>query len=231
VGDLYKYLTYFGWIADGGLIDAPGRIHRFGHESESFLTFIERSGVPVTGEYVHRITMRIAKVLQKNFRVKPRQHLSKSYRTSSKRIGEVISQEIKNPIPDDLIVALDPILDRFKCSSLLYRNYRNQAIHGFKVLLDEDEFFSEDKPFHGEFEYPDDEVVFHLEFPAKYLKYLLNKCLNTFASQLKVRKKLPSDLFNAIFSFEEIIETDAFEYLEEVSSDDFEDVKWRLKSR
>jgi hypothetical protein len=113
VGDLYKYLTYFGWIADGGLIDAPGRIHRFGHESESFLTFIERSGVPVTGEYVHRITMRIAKVLQKNFRVKPRQHLSKSYRTSSKRIGEVISQEIKNPIPDDLIVALDPILDRF----------------------------------------------------------------------------------------------------------------------
>jgi hypothetical protein len=43
VGDLYRYLAYYADLSDGGLIDAPGRVQRFGPQSDIFLAFIEKS--------------------------------------------------------------------------------------------------------------------------------------------------------------------------------------------
>jgi hypothetical protein len=70
VGNLYSDLVYYGYIADGLLVDIPGRIKRFGLDSDYFLSFIERTNVPITGKSVGRIANRIAQILQHNFNVK-----------------------------------------------------------------------------------------------------------------------------------------------------------------
>jgi hypothetical protein len=231
VGDLYRFLIYYADLSDGGLINVPGRVKRLGSESDIFLAFIENSGVPITGESVRNIANRVAKILKKQFRVKPGQRLSKPHRSSPTKIYELISQEFRMPDPDKIINSLAPLLDYFKCSSILYRNYRNRAVHGLMVEFDEDEFFEDNDPFHSKYENYFGEVVLQIAFPGKYLRDLLAKCLETYTNHIIVKKNLPSDLFNSMFSMEEILESDVIDYLEEDSLDEFEDVRWHLKIR
>ena len=230
VGDLYQYLNYFGYIADDGLIAIPGRIKRFGKDSEDFLIFIEKSSVPITGQAVRQISHKIARLLKINFRVKPKQRITKKYITSSAIIKKIIKNEIKKPEPSILVKAIEPLLERYKIGSIFYRRYRCGVIHGFKVELNESDFFKKKHPYHGVFENIE-EQFFQIEFPAIYLKNLLKKSLETYIYKLKKTKKLPIDLFNEMYTYEDILDGNVLEYLDEETIDDFEEVSWQLKNR
>jgi hypothetical protein len=230
VGDLYRFLIYYGDLADGGLIEIPGRIRRFGPESDDFLAFVERSKIPITGEAVRKTTHLMARALSRHFRVMPRQSKSKPYIVSSANIKCAISQEFRKLKPKHVIAAFQDLLDSFKCSAILYKRYRNEIIHGLRVTLDEDGFFQKDQPYHDEIEYADG-VVFQLEFPGIYLRNLLLKCLDTFQQHLLSKKKAPIELFNVMYTFEEILQGDAIDYLDDDALEEFEDVRWKLRPR
>ena len=88
IGDLYNYLYFFGGLSEDGLVQSPGRIRKFGKDSEDFLSFIEKSTIPITAKSVRQIAFRISRILEKNYRVKLGQSLSKRYTTS---LGELSS--------------------------------------------------------------------------------------------------------------------------------------------
>ncbi len=228
VADLYQYLMYYGNMADGALIDVPGRIKRFGSDSDEFLFFIEKSSVPITGKLVRQITFRLAQLLKNNYRVKPKQRTTKKYIASSNEINNLIKKEIKIPNPSKIIKAIEPLLERFKIGSIFYKRYRCGVIHGYKVNLNEKEFFKNEKPYHGVFENLE-ERFFLIEFPAKYLKKLLVKSLETYIGELRSVKKFPLDLFNEMFDIEEIFDGDALDYLDDDTLDVFEEVPWKLR--
>jgi hypothetical protein len=232
VGNLYWNLRYYSYIADGGLVELPGRIKRFGSESEIFLSFIEKCKIPITGKDVESTALRIAKVLQKYFCVMKGQKLSKPQKGSSNHIKSYISKEIRRPNPKDIIIAIDPLIDYFKCAKILYRDYRNASIHGLSVDFDIDEFFDHNEPYFSDYEYFGGElVVFHIQFPGRYLRNLLETCLNTFIKHLLSMKKFPFELFSSIFSSDEFENNKVWDYLIEDSMDEFEDVKWQLRNR
>ena len=229
-GDLYRYFQHYGDLAVGGLVQTPGRIHRFGPESDEFLAFVQDSGIPVTGDSIQRIAHRVASALQSSFRVKPRQSLSKPYMDAKAAISATIAKEFRSPPAARIVSALDEVLDKFKASAILYDRYRNRAIHGFRVGLDSAEFFDKAMPFHGEFIYYAG-TVFQLEFPGHYLRNLLSTSLGKYRAELLNTRKLPFDLLLAMFSFEELLEGEVMELLADDALEDFEEVRWRLRTR
>ena len=230
VGDLYWYLLHnsdFAYI----MIDKPGRIERLGTDDELYIEFIARSKVPVTGDSVYKYSIKLCKQLQGAFRVKPRQRLNKKYLASSSQIKDVVSKNLGEDDRENICFALEPLLDYFKCSSILYREYRNQAIHGLRVSVNEEDFFSETKPFHTEAFSSEHGAFFQIEFPGKYLRDLLSTTFHTFKHHLGEKKKLPIDLFNAMFDFEEVLKGDVIEYIADEAFSGFGEVKWQLRSR
>jgi len=230
VGDLYFYLIRYGDLADGLLVEKPGRIKRFGSDSDGFLAFVEKSQVSITGESIRQLSHRVAQTLAKQFRVKPRQRLSKAYRASSTQIRRVIAAEFRKPEPSQINQALGGLLDRFKASSILYKRYRCGVIHGFRVDIDEGGFFEETMPFHTEV----DTIfgpMFTLEFPGQYLRDILSKCLKTYTHQLRSQRTLPIDLYSEMYTFDEMLDPEVIDYLGEGSLEDLEDVRWNLKNR
>lgn len=232
VGDLYWEFMYYSYVADGGLISIPGRIRRFGQESDIFLSFVEKSKVPITGKAVENIAFRIANILQKHFNVKKRQLSSKPKRASSAEIKALIYKEIRRPNPDNIVAAINPMLEYFTCERILYRDYRNNSVHGLKVDFSNDEFFDNSEPYFSWYEHLGGELsVNHIQFPGRYLKNLLEKCLDTFSNHLLSKKVLPWELYNSMFSFDESMNSDSLDYLDENSMNEFEDVRWQLRTR
>ncbi|MCK4330614.1 hypothetical protein KAX02_12325 [candidate division WOR-3 bacterium] len=227
VGDLYSYLTYYGILSQGGLIEKPGRIRKFGSESVNFIEFIKKSGIPIIDKDVSRLAFRIARILSKYFRVKPNQSLKKSYMASRTKILDTISKEFIVPNFKVIKEALKVLLDDFKASSLLYKNYRCDVIHGLKVEVLEDAFFEKTKPFHGEYG-TGYGTTFRLVFPGPFLRDLLEKCLNQYLHHLKKRRKIPLELLFKMYPSEEFINSNVFDYIDDESYDDFEEVNWKL---
>ncbi len=229
VGDLYWYLLHYGDIADGGLIEIPGRIKRIGDESEDFLHFVEKSTIPITGKAVQQLSFRVSRLLEKNFRVKPKQRITKKYITSQNEVKKLIEKEFKIPEPSQILNSIEPLLERFKIGSILYRRFRCGVIHGFKVPLNERDFFNKKSPFHGVFATIQG-PVFNIEFPALYLRNLLEKSLHAYTQELKSNKKIPANLYFEIYTIDDIFNEDLMDFLDENTLEEFEDVKWRLKN-
>jgi hypothetical protein len=229
VGDLYNYLYYYGSLAEEGLIERPGRIRRFGKDSDDFLLFIEWSNIPVTAMTIRHLSHRITKILETSYRVKLGQKLSKQYISSVKEVEETILKDFKIPPPEIMKKSVSHLLERFKISSIFYEKYRCGVIHGFKIQLSEKEFFSKSVPYHGAYDYLYG-TIFNIEFPGKYLRELLYKSLNTLSSYIKTRKKLPAELLLEATDSEEMFEGKAIElYLDDDSLDEFEEVKWQIR--
>ncbi len=233
VGNLYWEFIYYSYIADGGLISIPGRIRRFGHDSDIFLSFIEKSRIPITGKTIENIAFRIADILQKHYCVRKGQPSAKPKRASSSEIIDIITKEIRKPPPDNIVDAISPMLEYFTCKRILYRDYRNNSIHGLKVDFDNEEFFDNIEPYFSLYEHYGNELfIYHIQFPGKYLENLLEKCLNTFSNHLLTKKVLPWEIYNSMFSFEETMKSNSLiDFLDDNSMDEFEDVHWQLRTR
>ncbi len=228
VGDLYWYIIYYSEISETLLVEKPGRIKRLGKDSEEFLNFIEKSTVPITGKSVRQISLRITKILEKYFRVKPNQKLSKKYTASYNILKDLIVKEFKDPSPEVIGESIKNLLERFKIGSIFYERYRCEVIHGFKISVDEKKFFTETKPFHTIFNYLFGDI-YNIQFPGKFLRQILSNSLNTFSNYLKSKKSLPLDLFTEVYNIDEVATENVFKYLDHSSLNQFEDVKWQVK--
>ena len=186
--------------------------------------------MPLRTKEVSQLSNRLLRLLEKKFRVKPKQRIIKRYIASQNELKDLIEKEFKIPEPSLIFKAFKSLLERFKIGSILYRKFRCGVIHGFKVPLDESEFFSKKSPYHGVFETIDG-LVFNIEFPALYLKKLLEKTLYTYTKELKSNKKIPSDLFFDIYTMDDILNDNEkiMDFLDEKTMDEFEDVKWQIK--
>jgi len=55
-GDLYYELGYHRWLAEG-MIPKPGRLYRFSRLNDPIIHLLDRSGIPLTVETVHRLLL------------------------------------------------------------------------------------------------------------------------------------------------------------------------------
>jgi hypothetical protein len=105
------------------------------------------------------------------------------------------AQDALKKFADNLPQALAPLLERMKISSILYERFRSESIHGATIILDSRRFFTDRdiywktlySPFYGRFEL--------VEFPARFLLLLLERCIATYRAALVARGKLPPDVY------------------------------------
>ncbi len=203
VGDLYYEVGYHRWLLPGGLIEKPGRIHRFSALNDPFIRLLDESGIALTVEEADRLLSGIMQGLREDFRVMARQSLAKRPIGTTEQVLGAIVARFKGPrSPVDGRVLggkLQPILSGKTIASLLYERFRCGVIHGGRVRLNEDRFFGEEEPYweamysqhHGSF--------LLIEFPAKFLATLCRQCMTTYRQHLVTKGKVPPDVHFQMF--------------------------------
>ena len=202
VGDLYYELGYHRWIAEG-LIPKPGRVHKFSDLNDPVIELLDRSGIPLTVDAAERFLARAMRALVANFRCRPGQPRAKA---GIVKPGEVIAafeaefrRSVDAELRQNLKTAFQPLLDKKTVAAILYDRFRNSAVHGVRVDLDEMNFFAAQepywKPLYSEY-YPSFRF---LMFPAAFLVKLLRNCLGTVRQHLAATQKLPPDVHFHIF--------------------------------
>lgn len=100
---------------------------------------------------------------------------------------------------DVLSKAIQPLVRSKSVAGLLYAEFRNAAVHGIKVELDEGRFFTEPKPFWRPLYsvyYPESML---LSFSGPFLVRLLRDCLRTLREAWIAKGKVPPDVHWHLF--------------------------------
>lgn len=197
LGDLYYELAFHRWLLEG-MIPMPGRLQRFSQIDTPIIQLLEGAGLPLTLHDSEALLDTLMRILRQRFHVKPRQPRTKrSLVTAAGLKREVMDafqgtrlRSVANSIPG----ALDPLLETKRVSNILYRRFRCESVHGAAVRLDETRFFTSDdiywkalySEYYGAFEL--------IEFPAKFLLSLLDRCIRTYRAHLVATGKLPPDV-------------------------------------
>jgi hypothetical protein len=196
-GDLYYELGFHRWLAEG-LIPKPGRVHKFSDLNDPVIELLDRSGIPLTVDDAVRLLSRAMRAVAARFRCAPGQPLKKPMMAKRESVLEALRAEFQRSADSDirqnLEVAFQPLLQKKTAASILYENFRNNAVHGVRVEIEEAMFFKAQKPYwqplHSEF-YP---PFFFLKFPASFLVELLRNCLKTLRRQMSATQKMPPDV-------------------------------------
>ena len=204
-GDLYYELGCHRWLAEG-MIPKPGRLYRFSRLNDPIIHLLDRSGIPLTVEAVHRLLSRIMRCLAANFRCRPGQPLRKPMVAKPKVIIDKMKAAFQGQkdteLQGKLEVALQPLLDSKTVAGLLYQNFRNAAVHGVKIEFDEATFFQAQRPYWeplcSEY-YP---PFLFVNFPGPFLIELLRNCVRTLRQKMLETEKLPPDVHLHTFGFD-----------------------------
>lgn len=144
-GDLYYELGYHRWLADG-LIPKPGRLHRFSQVNDPVLDLLDRSGIELTVEAAERLFTRLMRALTASFRCTRGQPSRKAMHGKLKLITEKMLAQFHESKDAELLQklegALQPLLETKTLAAKLYEGFRNSAIHGAWVELDDEDTFS-----------------------------------------------------------------------------------------
>ncbi|HEX4020013.1 MAG TPA: hypothetical protein VHX63_02620 [Acidobacteriaceae bacterium] len=197
VGDLYYELGYHRWLAEG-MIPRPGRLVRFSRLNDPILELLDRSNVPLTVDAVQSLLTRLMRVMSDHFRCRPGQPLRKPMTGKPKTIAEKIVVEFKHSkdveLRESICAAIEPFLRKKTVAALMYDNFRNPAVHGLKVELDEANFFNGQSPYWQSL-YSDYYPPFmFVKFPGPFLLDLLRNCMRTLKEQMLSKRKLPPDV-------------------------------------
>jgi hypothetical protein len=108
--------------------------------------------------------------------------------------------------------ALTNYLRDMSLASILYKKVRSGVIHGVQVQINEDRFFSEDRPYWEpyEFEFGDFLLV---SFPAKFLLNVLKQSLKTLRQQFIASRRIAPAIYWFVF------DDDGLKYLEMVNDE------------
>jgi hypothetical protein len=104
--------------------------------------------------------------------------------------------------------AVKPLLELNTVAGILYSKFRNNAVHGVKVEIDDLAFFSERAPYwqplYSEL-YP---PFYFIKFPARFLIQLVQNCLKTLRQKFLATEKLPPDIHWLAFGYDIEARTD-----------------------
>lgn len=196
-GDLYYELGYHRWLAEG-LIPRPGRLHRFSRLNDPVLSLLDRSGIPLTVKAAELLFTRLMRVLTTSFRCCPGQPTRKSTVGKPQLITTKVLAEFQRSkdkvLLQELGQALQPLLETKTLAGLLYEKFRNSAIHGAWVELDEENFFLASQPYWEPLYSPYYPPFMFVKFPAPFLVELLLNCIKTLKQQMMATGKLPPDV-------------------------------------
>jgi hypothetical protein len=207
-GDLYYELGYHRWLLEG-LLPKPGRIIRFSRLDDPVIDLLEQSDIPLTLDAARALLTRLMKVVESRCRCRPGQPRRKPNRIKRAALTGAIEQEFKRSRSveaDKLSNAVQPLLRSKTIAALLYENFRNAAVHGVKVDLDEGRFFREQQlhwePLYSEY-YP---PFMFVKFSGPFLLSLLRNCLRTVREAWIAKGKIPPDVYWHVFgvSYEEL---------------------------
>jgi hypothetical protein len=201
-GDIYYELGYHRWLIEG-TIPKPGRLVRFSRVDDPIIYLLDHSGVPITVEDGTNLFTRMMRAVETAFRCKAGQPRSKPTCAKRKAFSTALEQEFARSKNDELKSSIGEasrlLLDSKTIAALMYQRFRNEAIHGGHVLIDEERFFTETapywKPLVSEY-YPAFLVV---EFPARFLIDVLRNCLRTVCKMMEATRKLPPDIHFHVF--------------------------------
>jgi hypothetical protein len=110
-----------------------------------------------------------------------------------------------------LAKALKPLIERFRVSSVLYRNLRCSSVHELHLptwLTEEDSFWNGHQPYFMKWK---DELVFGndielltLAFPARFLLKTCEECIERVHKTLLTTRKIPVDIWYDTFLKQDI---------------------------
>jgi hypothetical protein len=202
IGDLYYELNYHRWLLEG-MIPSPGRLHLFSRLNEPILHLLDEAGLPLTLKDSEALLDTLIRICKQEYRAVPGHRVTKPRVAKIAALQNVFVKRARRTklkkFADKLPQALTPLLERMKISSILYERFRSESIHGATVILDLRRFFTERdiywktlySPFYGRFEL--------VEFPARFLLLLLERCIATYRAALVARGKLPPDIHSYAF--------------------------------
>jgi hypothetical protein len=204
IGDLYYELGYHRWLVEG-LIPKPGRLHRFSGLNDPVIELLERSGIPLTAEAAERFLSRAMRALRRTFRCTPGQPKAKPHAAALHTVIDALEAEFRRSrdaeLRSNLKPAFQPLLDRQTVAAILYERFRNNAVHGLRVEVDERNFFAAQEPYWNPL-YSDYYPPFLLlMFPAAFLVRLLRNSLTTVRHHFAKSQKLPPDVHFHVFGF------------------------------
>jgi hypothetical protein len=150
VPDLYHELLYHRWLMEG-TVEKAGRLHRFSKVDDPILHLLEDAGLPLTLKDCERLLDTLMRLLAKNFRARPRQSLSRPRTVHPSRLAEIIEISARRTrlhlIASQLPKALASLFDSKRVSTVLYERFRCDSIHVAQIVLNQDRFFREAKPY------------------------------------------------------------------------------------
>lgn len=202
LGDLHYELDYHRWRLEG-TITSPGRLNSFSKIDEPIIHLLDEAGLPLTVSDSAKLLDTLIKILKRNFRVVPGQPRSKRRITTVPELTQVVVSGIRKTrlqsIAENLPAALEPLAESKKVGTILYSDFRCESVHGSSIRLDTKQFFTEHeiywKALHSRY-YGPFEVM---EFPAKFLLALLERCVRTYREHLLAKGKLPPDVHFGAF--------------------------------
>lgn len=210
VGDLYYELGYHRWLIEG-LIPKPGRLHKFSKLDDPVIELLERSGIPLTAETAERFLSRAMRALTKNFRCTSGQPRAKNSAVDPSVVIEAFEAEFRRSrdteLRSNVKAAFQPLLARQTAAAILYERFRNNAVHGLRVEVDEKNFFAAQEPYWKPLYSEDYPPFLQLMFPAAFLVRLLRSSLTTVRHRFAKSQKLPPDVHFHVFGF-------GFDYLQ-----------------
>lgn len=201
LGNLYYELGFHRWLMDG-MLPKPGRVVRFSPLDDPIIELLEQSDIPLTCEAARAFITKLIKCIERNFRCRPGQSLKRATIAKLGNVDTALQRDFTRSRivePNALVKAVRPLLRSVTVSELLYRNFRNQAVHGIEVRLDEKRFFREQIPYWQHL-YSDYYGSFMLlNFPAPFLLSLLRNCLTTLRRALLEKGTVPPDIHWCLF--------------------------------
>jgi len=202
-GDFYYELGYHRWLMEG-MLPKPGRIVRFSRINDPVIDLLDQSDIPLTVDAARRLLTRLMRVVEYHCRCRPGQPLRKPATLKLGTLTKAIRHEFRHSRPieiDKLSKAIQPLLRSKTVAELLYENFRNAAVHGIKVDLDENRFFHEQRPYwqplYSEY-YP---PFMFLKFSGPFLLKLLGNCLRTLRAAWSVKGRIPPDAHWHLFGY------------------------------
>jgi hypothetical protein len=201
-GDLYYELDYHLWLLPG-ILEKAGRLRLYSRLSDPILKLLVESEIPLTLPDAQRLVERLQRGLRRRFRVAPNQRRKKHAIGSADAITNALLDDFPPRRSTTNIEAVRKALNPLICSKtlarIIYEKYRCGVIHGGRVRIDDERFFTDKRPywtpmyseFYGPFEL--------IHFPAQFLASLLSECLKNYRKRLEATGKVPPDIHFEMF--------------------------------
>jgi hypothetical protein len=186
------------------------------------------SELPITETDIGRFLKYLLRGLSSRYRVVASQSSRRRTQEDPECLLSILADGAENYRGDayrEAVKNLRPVLNGFRLSDLLYREYRCGAVHGHRVLLDEADVFTRPAPYWHPFyyEYIQAGAFLKVQFPGRFLVDTLVDCLSRYKRAWKAQRKLPPGIF---FDTCDLLKECA--YLDDKSIPEGKDGKWSI---